>query len=81
MSITIDYTETRTSTVTVTTEQARELLRSAGRAAATDLSDTELAALLHDELAAVDSDLPEQVEPHVDAVAEISHRAWNVTAG
>jgi hypothetical protein len=81
MPITVTYAETRTSTITVTAGQARELLLAAGRPAAADLSDADLAAVMQDELAAVGSDLPEQLEPRVDEMAEISHREWDVTVG
>lgn len=83
MSITIEYVETRMSAVSVDREEIRVLLCQNGQKPAKyymDCSESELIAELQDELTAGRvSEMPTALEPLVDNVAEISHRAWTVT--
>lgn len=83
MSITIEYVETRMSAVSVVREEIRVLLCQNGQKPAKhymDCSESELIAELQDELTAGRvSEMPTALEPLVDNVAEISHRAWTVT--
>lgn len=83
MSITIEYVETRMSAVSVDREEIRVLLCQNGQKPAKyymDCSESELIAELQDELTAGRvSEMPTAIEPLVDNVAEISHRAWTVT--
>ncbi|MFZ2527656.1 MAG: hypothetical protein WAX14_08385 [Rhodococcus sp. (in: high G+C Gram-positive bacteria)] len=79
MTVTVSYTETRTSTVTIDQAEAHELLTKIGYGTVRTTSDAELATTLRDELLTVDSSLPAALEPLIGRCAAVSFREWEVT--
>ncbi|MBM4574839.1 hypothetical protein GS896_27665 [Rhodococcus hoagii] len=83
MQITLSYSETRDSTITLTRLEVEALLTEHGQAPSStyaESTDTEILAALRTELATPHSNLPAALEPQVDEMADITHRQWDAAA-